>query len=270
MTASTTATRLPSDVRLMMSLRVGLGLEDDEFFSTTIPGAPWSKARPRFARNGRSYRPKGDVDAETRTGAYLRQTMRGRVFTGNVGLACVFFRPNRQRIDTDNLLKHVCDAATGIVWEDDSQCTALLGIIELDADNPRTLVILGRHTSSLTRGSDAVVECVVCGRDMPILSHYRATCSRACTQRLKGYPMLAEAAPCPQCQEPFVRKTSSQVMCSPACRADSLRDRNRDRGKPLSKCTTCDKQLTHRRGGQCRECWCKRGAGQQLQIGGAP
>jgi len=255
----TTAARIDverqSDVLCMMDLRIALGLSDDRLLFTTIPGAPWSKSRPRFAKNGHTYSKREDVDAEERMRGYLRRSSHGEKFTGNVGLACVFFRPNRQRIDTDNLLKHVCDAGTGILWNDDTQVTAVLGITELDEERPRTLVMVAPHISTLTRGTDAVEECAVCGTEMPIVSHKRKTCSRPCTQRYKGYPLLAEPVACAQCGERFVRTTSAQTMCSPFCRVESLRDRNRRHGRQLSKCMTCDKQLAHNRGGRCRDCW---------------
>jgi predicted amidophosphoribosyltransferase len=44
-------------------------------------------------------------------------------------------------------------------------------------------------------------------------------------------------------------------LCSPECRQDSLRDRRKRQAKPFSKCSDCGKELSHRRGGRCRECW---------------
>jgi len=240
-------TERQSDVRRMLDLRIALGLTDDRILFTTIPGAPWSKMRPRHGKNGRTYSAHEDVDAEERSGGYLRLASQGKTFDGNVGLACVFFRPN--------LLKHVCDAANGVLWKDDSQVTAILGITELDSEQPRTLVMVAPHVSTLMRGTDAVIECTVCGAEMPIVSHARKTCSRACTQRLRGYPQLGDTVPCAFCGKPFKRVSSYRKLCSPECRADSLRGRNKGRRRPLSECLTCGKQLTHHRGGQCRECW---------------
>lgn len=230
----------------------------DRFIMTTIPGAPWSKSRPRFARSGHTYTPKDDVDAETRTGAYLRRAVE-TPFTGNVALGCVFFRPNRQRIDTDNLIKHVCDAANGIVWADDSQCTAVMGMIELDVQNPRTLVVIGEHQSSLLRGTDAIYPCAYCGRDIRMdgqAGKLRKTCSPQCTAAIRGHIVLADhPIPCRQCGEWFVRTTVAQTLCSRQCRADLLRGRNRARARPRSQCTDCGAELAHTRGGRCRDCW---------------
>lgn len=117
----------------------------------TIPGEPPTKARPRFS-NGRVYKLEADQEAETATGWHLRKRFR-RPLTGNVALGAIFFRPDRRRIDVDNMLKHLCDAANGIVWLDDSQVTALAGFAELDVEAPRTLIVIAPHVSTLERGT---------------------------------------------------------------------------------------------------------------------
>lgn len=250
-----------SDLDRMLDMYSALGLgradEEGDMAMITIPGAPWSKSRPRFARNGRAYPAAGEVDAEKRTGGYL-----GRVvtepFTGNVGLACLFFRPNRQRIDVDNLIKHVCDAANGVLWKDDSQCTAVMGILELDIDRPRTVVMVAQHTSTLMRGSDAVYPCPVC--DVMIAmdgqaGKLRKTCSKECAAKARGFESLAELVPCGVCGTPFKRFTTKQRHCSPECGHASTRGIPKSRTARYSRCSVCNKQLAHRRGGKCRDCW---------------
>lgn len=116
----------------------------------TLPGEPASKARPRFNRDGRAYKASEDEQAEARTGWLFRRAFR-QPWTGNLAIGCVFFRPDRRRIDVDNMLKHVCDAANGIAWEDDAQITAVYGVAELDVEDPRTVVVVTRHESSLER-----------------------------------------------------------------------------------------------------------------------
>lgn len=121
-----------------------------ERVTITLPGVPTVKARPRFSGRG-TY--AADRDAERDTAYRLKQVVR-QPHTGNVALACIFYRPDRRRVDADNMLKHVCDAANGVLWLDDSQCTATAAVVELDAANPRTVVAVARHTSTLTRGTD--------------------------------------------------------------------------------------------------------------------
>lgn len=120
-----------------------------------VGGEPASKARPRFTRDGRTYKTDRDTQAETRTGWELRRSFR-QPWTGNLALGCIFFRPDRQRIDVDNMLKHVCDAGNGIAWVDDAQITAVYGVAELDVEDPRTVVVVARHVSSLDRSDVAV------------------------------------------------------------------------------------------------------------------
>lgn len=121
-----------------------------------LPGAPAAKGRPRFTREGRAYKTGEDGQAEARTGWHFRRAFR-QPWTGNLAVGAVFFRPDRQRIDVDNLLKHVCDAGNGIGWLDDAQITAVYGVAELDAQRPRTVLVVARHFSSLDR-TDVVPE----------------------------------------------------------------------------------------------------------------
>lgn len=117
----------------------------------TISGEPASKARPRFSRTGQTYKTAEDEQAEARTGWQLRRAFR-QPWVGNLAFGAVFFRSSRQRIDVDNLVKHVADAGNGIAWADDAQITALYAVVELDAQYPRSLIVVTRHVSSLTRG----------------------------------------------------------------------------------------------------------------------
>jgi Holliday junction resolvase RusA-like endonuclease len=128
------------------------GVRDFKFL--VLPGAPAAKARPRFTTEGRTYKTGADAAAEARTGWKLRQAFR-QPWTGNLAVAAVFFRPDRQRIDTDNLIKHVCDAGNGIAWVDDAQITAAYGVVELDVEYPRTVLVVARHVSSLDRSDVA-------------------------------------------------------------------------------------------------------------------
>ncbi|KZM72273.1 RusA family crossover junction endodeoxyribonuclease [Nocardia terpenica] len=114
-----------------------------------LPGDPHPKGRPRFSR-GRAYTADADRDAEARTALLLAQQV-SQPLAGNVALTCVFYRRTRRRVDVDNLIKHVMDSANGVLWRDDSQCTSLRGVIELDRENPHTLVLIGPHESSLVR-----------------------------------------------------------------------------------------------------------------------
>jgi Holliday junction resolvase RusA-like endonuclease len=231
------------------------GGDDERMVIITIPGPPVSKARARYGR-GRTYKTAQDTANEQHTAWHLARAVK-EPFAGNVALGCIFFRPNSQRIDVDNMLKHVCDAATGILWADDSQATGVLGIAELDPTNPRTVVVVGHHTSTLRRGTDADYPCKVCGTLITKAGQttLRSTCSKACTSAARGFVSLDEPVPCAYCGQPFRRTTTAQLMCSPACRADNLRGKRKAAAAPRSKCLDCGVQLAHTRGGRCRPCW---------------
>ncbi|WRQ08194.1 RusA-like resolvase [Mycobacterium phage dwieneke] len=143
----TTAADAERVEELLRAMRV---TEAEQSYALTIPGLPYSKSRPRFTRKGRPFHDPRDKSAERATAVYLRATVR-RPYTGNVALACVFYRDTLRRIDVDNLLKHVCDAANGVLWVDDCQCTAITAVIELDRQNPRTVLAVAPHTSSMVR-----------------------------------------------------------------------------------------------------------------------
>jgi Holliday junction resolvase RusA-like endonuclease len=242
------------DSERMLRLCEAIAPQTGEMRSCTIPGEPASKARPRFTRTGKPYRTRENVDAEQHTAWHVRPLF-PRPWTGNIALGCVFFRPDKQRIDVDNMLKHVCDAANGIAWVDDSQVTAVYGVAELDVERPRTLLVFARHSSTLLRGTDNVRACLQCGVEFPLIGRTtKRFCSMTCSRRAHRLD-LTEPVACKQCGKPFKRTTTAQQMCSRECRADSLRGRNRSRGQPKSTCTECGKTLAHRRGGRCRACW---------------
>jgi Holliday junction resolvase RusA-like endonuclease len=244
-----------SDVQRALNMCAALCADTNNMRVITIAGNPYSKSRPRFSRNGRVYVKVEDRTQEERTATFLRKHI-DKPLTGNVALGCIFYRPNRQRIDADNMLKHVCDAANGIVYLDDSQVTAVMAIVELDAENPRTVLMIGDHRSTLTRGTDAMKPCSYCANPMVVVGKNGAKrfCSTQCAQSSRGAD-LSEPIPCKQCEKPFIRDRKAQVLCSPECRTAGIRGRNKSRGKPKSICTSCGKTLTHSRGGRCRECW---------------
>lgn len=233
------------------------GAVPEQMYYVEIDGEPWSKSRPRFARRGKgvkTYQPRDDVLAEAR----LRDAIKHRApapFPGNVMLVCRFYRSNFQRIDTDNLLKHVCDSANGVLWEDDSQVTFVAGEVLLDAAYPRTVILAGNHDSSLLRGDDRLRKCAHCGEMYipPSGNSERRFCSSVCSHSARV--TVLTPIPCPQCGETFKPKTKTQKLCSRVCVSALLSDRNKGRARPHSACESCGKQLAHHRGGRCRDCW---------------
>lgn len=194
-----------------------------EMRSTTINGAPHSKGRHRHTRSGRPYMAAEDRNAEKETAFYLKRIVDQPLY-GNLALACVFFRPNRQRIDCDNMLKHVCDAANGVLWHDDSQVTAIMGVVEYDPTNPRTVVVVAQHESSLVRDAATPVDCIQCGKK-------------------------------------FTRRKARQTICSKKCRSEWQIGRNRSRASILDpKCQVCGALVSKPEVQRCRTCWSVRGS----------
>jgi Holliday junction resolvase RusA-like endonuclease len=210
-----------ADVERGLAMFAALAADADHLMYTVIPGPPPSKARARFGR-GHTYAP--DRAIEERTAWALRAAFKQEL-VGNVAIGCVFFRPNHMRIDVDNMLKHVLDAAKGIVWHDDSQVTAVMGIVELDTADPRTLVVVAPHVSSLVRD-------------------IRRTCRRCGVEFRLPW------------------SGSPQVYCSPTCHGKSTKQpkvhpgqgRGRKR-QPPSTCRDCGADLSKRSYIRCRSCW---------------
>lgn len=246
------------DMARIVGLLLAVGGDDDDVQAISIPGDPSAKPRARYTKAGVTYTPMKDRRAEARTAGYFRHLRRTQPpMTGNVAIACIFFRSNRQRIDDDNMLKHICDAATGVLWIDDSQVTAIVGIVEYDTDLPRTLVAIAHHQSTMTRGSDCVATCEGCGREYQwVSSHQRSRrfCTARCARTAMSGVDLSAEIDCSHCSAPFRRKTSEQKFCSTAC----AREASRGVPKPTKKnirCTQCGTVLSHNRGGRCRDCW---------------
>lgn len=264
--AAATVDRGAEDMHRAVALVHAIGGDPSESQAMKILGEPWSKGRPRFRRDGQAYQAPEDRAAEKALAATLIR-WRAQPYPGNVALAAVFYRPNRQRIDADNLLKHVCDSATGILWADDSQVTAVVGVIELDPGLPRTVIATSRHASTLTRGSDWTNTCVQCGDAFVVdpRNNARRYCSNECSDQARGYHLKA-TVPCAQCGEPFRRAASSQKYCGPPCRAAAVRGSKRPSGVPFSICPDCGIELSHRRGGRCRRCWALRAKGLTFEV----
>lgn len=128
-----------------------LGGVGDSAIGVEIEGEPRSKARPRFSAGGKPYSDRKQVEHARYLGLRLRDGF-PQPMEGNVVAIAIFYRSHRGRIDLDNLLKQALDAANGIVYEDDAQVTALAGRLELDRENPRTLLAFASHESTMQRG----------------------------------------------------------------------------------------------------------------------
>lgn len=186
--------------------------QPDSIQLVVVEGDPISKARPRFCSNGRPYTPSKTVLGEKRIALMMKHVKKHKA---NVAVACTFYRSSRQRIDIDNMIKAVLDAGTRAkIWDDDSQVTALIGVLEYDPERPRTIICFGEHRSSLTRGLAAMVDCQACGKSF-FPSGKRRERARWCSRECATY--LAEPIECPVCKTKFKRRSGNQTYCGRKC-----------------------------------------------------
>ncbi|NDG94079.1 MAG: RusA family crossover junction endodeoxyribonuclease [Gammaproteobacteria bacterium] len=104
----------------------------------TIPGNPRPKSRPRFG-NGRTFTPKEDIQAEREIAAHITQHIEEPI-DGPVSIEIDFFRDSARRVDLDNLVKRVLDAANGVAYFDDNQVVEIRATKNIDKEDPRTVI----------------------------------------------------------------------------------------------------------------------------------
>lgn len=191
-------------------------------------GAPVSKARARWSRRTRShYTPETTRNAEAALVLRLRAAM-VEPLTGCVAIVSMFYRPNFQRIDVDNLTKLVMDAATRAgVWTDDCHVSAQASFVELDVKRPRTVIAICPTTSTLDRS--ARFTCRRCGVKF----------TRAGVAAIKNPPQF----------------------CSRDCRYGAIRQLKihpgrgvGPKGQVVALCA-CGAELSKRSYIRCRRCW---------------
>lgn len=229
---------------------IGQTADPTEMRAFQHPGEPVSKARARRGNRGRWYTPRKSDTAEEALAWRFKQVEHAPL-EGNVALAAMFYRPNRQRIDTDNLLKLVLDAGTRAeVWRDDDQVTAQAGIVELDAECPRTLIAYCPIESTMVRRATQEATCKRCGEVFThsVGSRPRSYCSTACAHPLRE-------ASCPRCEQTFRRRRSGQVYCSKSC-ARSKPGVRRPSGQQRApaRCEVCGELVSRREYKRCRQC----------------
>lgn len=220
----------------------------------TVADDPDSKARARFGKTHvYAPKPKGEANLKWQLRSAFPEPL-----AGNVTVVCIFYRSTRQRIDVDNMLKQVMDTANKICWNDDSQVTAQAGFIELDAGNPRTIIVIGPHKTSMERSGIAQTAkervCVRCGRSFKGGQQASTKfCSRECAAEKRVY--LKDEVKCAWCSKLFRRRTAAQRFCSDECRLASLHASTRAVSRPKAHCRICGTRLSKPGYGLCRSCW---------------
>ena len=237
---------------LLAAIRSGREGDDDALIALVHPGEPVSKARARFTRHGHAYTPQRTSASEQSLAYAFRGVTKGRTLEGNIAIVAVFYRATYQRVDADNLMKLVMDAATKArVWNDDSQVTAQAAVIELDHENPRTVIALGRTDSTMVRGARTYTKaCARCGVEFTVdaKAYRRVYCKPKCAQpRVK--------ARCARCGTEFARGAAGQRYCSKKCvQADPLVRQKIAASRPHATCVDCGGRVSRREYIRCSNC----------------
>lgn len=234
--------------------------------------APKSKSRPRFdARPGRKprvYTPGESRAAEDHLALSWRLALRGKTYDGGVAVACVFYRPNRQRIDADNMAKLVLDAGTKArAWHDDCQVVTIIARVELDVSRPRTEVAMIPSTSTLDREMFKTSTCPRCLKVFTVtMSEFVAESKRSNARALGGFcsnkcgkAALLVLARCVHCGSEFARKRAGQSLCSNKCKEESAPSRAQamimaGKRPAAARCQKCGGKVSRREYLNCAGC----------------
>lgn len=214
---------------------------------------PLSKQRPRFGKNGSVYTPAQTKNYELALGFLLLSKLDGAEpdRTNCFGLRCVFYRSTRHRIDCDNMLKAVSDAANGRVWKDDNQVIEVIGRLFLASDNPRSEILIYRLPTPFPRQ-----KCLFCEKEFVTYpSQEGKFCSLECHSNSKRVTRT-----CGECGKSFVVpqsfvKHKVAQYCSRKCSLKHFRDiRITGRESEHWKCIDCGQRVSRKEYKRCRAC----------------
>lgn len=245
---------LSQDVSEVRNVLRACATQFSETVAMEFDGEPRSKARPRVS--GRHvYTPQKQRDAERALGLALGAAVRAPI-EGPVAVGLRFYRSTRQRVDIDNMVKHVFDAANRIVFADDMQVTVLFAEARLDRKRPRTAIVIGAHAGEHRQDPTQTDTCPRCGKQyqwVPYASHPKPMfCGKACAQPRRDFG----EARCLVCGTCFARVAKQQEYCSDPCRVTGMTERNKARRKhPKAHCKVCGKAVSRPSYAQCRSCW---------------
>lgn len=226
--------------------------EGDLVLHLTFEGRPLGKQRPRFTRKGHVYTPGATREYESKLRVLMRSQLGARKPDGEhkFALRCLFYRQNRQRIDCDNLLKAVSDAATGFIWEDDSQVMEVIGRLFLASDRPRAEIVIYLIPDPSPRA-----KCPTCEREVVTYPSQGTThCSMKCRNAA-----LRATLKCKQCDAayelPQSQARKGKGFCSRACSSRFYGARKTNyKGRSTWKCEVCSGAVSRKEYKVCRAC----------------
>jgi hypothetical protein len=165
------------------------------------------------------------------------------------GVDCEFWASTRQRCDVDNMAKVILDAATGIVWEDDSQVLELHARLHRSAKAARIKVTIFQ-----VENDEPLRACQHCGkryRAFPSeIRRNKAFCSVNCHAESAW-----RSASCRQCSQPYrLRRCHAErgkrPFCSRRC-ASIFWGRTR---RTQYRCRHCAGPVSRREYKRCMAC----------------
>ena len=200
-----------------------------------VDGQPTSKAR-------RAY--------ENRLRCLMRDMLNGLLpdSANRFGLRCLFYRDTRQRIDCDNLMKAVSDAATGVAWKDDAQVVEVIGRLFLASDKPYAEIVIYRVDDPAPRK-----RCLTCGKEVIT---YPSTDSNYCSPECYRKSTYVTTT-CKECGKEFelVRSLAKKRagFCSRRCALLFYgRQKTAERGPQTWKCRVCGGPVSRKEYEVCR------------------
>ena len=227
---------------------------EDIVLRVSIEAEPLSKKRARIGRNGGMYTPQDTRDYETSLNLIMSNAVNSTEpdRASKFGLRCIFYRSNRQRIDCDNMIKVVADAATktGVIWGDDNQVIEIIGRTFLACEVPHTDIVIYKVGNPFPHQ-----KCPECGKEFITFKSTNVKhCSAACASKSKHVTLI-----CRECGEHFdiVQSMAKKRggFCSRECSMRYHgRKKTQERGPQTWKCQDCGGPVSRKEYTRCRAC----------------
>ncbi len=218
---------------------------------------PLGKGRARFSRDGHAYTPAQTREYEESIRWLLKSVVGPHADSeSKFGVRVAFSKTDRRRIDVDNLVKALFDAANGIVWRDDAQVRELSARLKLDAPKAGIDLLVYLLSDDPETGS----KCEHCGSIMerkPPSQRDARFCSATCASNSKRQEVT-----CGECGKTFTLPRSlakgkgrrvARRFCGVSCR-NTWWWRHQPKEVQQSTCVDCGKKVSRREYRRCQSC----------------
>lgn len=229
--------------------------EAEIILRVTVLGEPIPRARPRFV-NGHAYMPKRCSNYIANAAQLIALHLpKGHSTDGVFGVYAAFHRSDRHRVDVDNLLKGILDAATrSQLWNDDSQVQEIGAKLFLASTDPRAEVTVFRPLDE-----SPTEKCEVCGAPKKwYRSYQRRFCSLACQRSHEQARRIRLT--CAECGSPFTTLPClagrKPRFCSRKCTAAHYGRRKTVMDGPATwRCSVCGGPVSRHEYNRCWSCF---------------